>query len=57
MIPLSSNISSLDLSLSKLLVMVKDREALRAIDHEVPNSSTQLSDSTTTNIYIYKLLW
>ena len=53
MIWLNNNINSLDLSLSKLLEMVRDREAWCAVVHEVPNSWTKLSDSTTTNIYIY----
>ena len=39
--------------MSKLLEMVRDREAWCAVVHEVPNSWTKLSDSTTTNIYIY----
>ena len=43
MIWLSSN-NSLDLSLSKLLAMVKDREAWRAIVHGVAKSQTRPSD-------------
>ena len=35
---------SMDMSLSKLLVMVKDREALCAVAHRVPKSQTHLSD-------------
>ena len=35
---------SMDMSLSKLQVMVKDGEALRAIVHRVAKSRTQLSD-------------
>ena len=34
----------MDMSLSKLQDMVKDREAPRAADHEVAKSRTQLSD-------------
>ena len=35
---------SMDMSLSKLREMVKDREALCAVVHGVPKSQTQLSD-------------
>ena len=35
---------SMDMSLSKLQVMVKDREAWRAAVHEVSNSRTRLSN-------------
>ena len=39
--------SSLDMSLSKLWEMVKDREACHAAFHGVAKSQTQLSDGTT----------
>ena len=35
---------SMDMSLSKLREMVKDREAWRAATHELSNSQTQLSE-------------
>ena len=38
---------SMDMSLSKLREMVKDREAWRAAICEVAKSQTRLSDSTT----------
>ena len=37
-------IDSMDMSLSKLQEMVKDREAWRAAVHRVTKSQTQLSD-------------
>ena len=43
----------MDMSLSKLQEMVKDREAWRAVDHEVTKSQTQLSNSTTTTTILY----
>ena len=39
---------SMDISFSKLLEMVKDREFWRAAVHEVTKSQTQLSNWTTT---------
>ena len=39
---------SIDMSLSKLWKMVRDREAWHAAVHGVTKSRTQLSDSTTT---------
>ena len=45
----SDNITdSMDMSLSKLQEMVKDREAWRAAAHRVEKSQTRLSDSTAT---------
>ena len=41
-------INSVDMSLSKLWEIVKNREAWRAAVHEVTESRTQLSDGTTT---------
>ena len=40
-------IDSVDVSLSKLWEMVKDREVWRATVHGVAKSLTQLSDQTT----------
>ena len=40
---------SMDMSLSKLWKMVKDREDWHAAVHEAAKSQTQLSDQTTTN--------
>ena len=41
---------SMDMSLSKLQEMVKEREAWRAAVHGVTKSQTRLSDSTTTGL-------
>ena len=42
---------SMDLSLSKLQEIVKDREAWHVAVHGMAKSQTQLSDSTTTTIH------
>ena len=46
---------SMDMSLSKLQEMVKDREAWHVAVHAVTKSWTRLSDSTTTNTIIISL--
>ena len=41
----------MDVSVSNLQEMVKDREAWHAVVHGVAKSPTQLSDRTTTNVH------
>ena len=43
--------NSMDMSLSKLQEIVKDRQAWRAAVHQVTKSQTWLSDWTTTTLY------
>ena len=43
---------SMDVSLSKLQEMVKDRQAWRSADHGVAKSQTGLSDGTTARLRI-----
>ena len=45
-------IDSMDMNLSKLQEMVKDREAWHAAVHAVTKSQTQLSNQTITNKYL-----
>ena len=43
-------INSMDMSLSKLQEIAKDREAWHAVVHGVPKSRTQLSNRTITTV-------
>ena len=42
--------NSMDMSLSELWVLVMDRDAWRAVIHEVAKSGTRLSDWTETEV-------
>ena len=48
---------SMDMSLSQLWWLVKDREAWRAAGHGVTKSLTQLSDWTELNWWLIYYLW
>ena len=54
---LDGNINSMNLSLSKLWEIVKDRESWHAAIHGVTQSWTQLSEWTTTNLPQISLIW
>ena len=47
----------MDMSLSKLWEMVKDREVWHATVHGVAKTQTQLSERTTVNITTHLLTW
>ena len=55
MIRLDDVINSMDVSLSKLREIVKDREVGHAV-HEVAKSQTRLSNSTTTNNWLHNTI-
>ena len=48
-------VDSVNMSLSKLREMVKDRGAWRAAVHGITKSRTRLSDQTTMFIYVHSL--
>ena len=47
---LDSITDSMDINLRQLQEIAEDREAWRAVDREVANSQTRLSDSTATTM-------
>ena len=47
---LGGSTDSMDMSLSKVLELVMDREAWRAAVHDVSKSQTRLSDRTELNL-------
>ena len=57
---LDSIIDSMDMSLSKLWEMVKDREVWHAVAHKVPKGQTRLSDWATIHTscaYLTYMVW